>query len=140
MLSLKGKKPSDAITAPVVSKLALAAFRLAILAEKEGNFPDAKKSLSSSLRNNPDYTPAYIELAKILKKEGKIEDSKEIYYKLIELYPKFQEPYYRLANLYREKGRLILFKKYMKKCYDLNPTSKWGIKAKAALEETDAGE
>ena len=33
ILSLNGKKPSDAITAPFVSKLLAAAFRLAILAE-----------------------------------------------------------------------------------------------------------
>jgi len=126
---------NKALSNPLYLTPEVAYYRLALLDLREGKKKDAEKNLLRALRNNPDYIPAYIELAKLSESEGRTERAKEIYFRLIGLYPKLQYPYCALGEIYFKEDKRRLSRKYFKKCMEVDPNSELGIKAKLKLEE-----
>jgi LysM repeat protein len=120
--------PADIIKTGQVLKIPESSYRMIgkdthkTVAKKK----EAEKNLLRALRNNPDYIPAYLELARIFENEGKTEKAKEIYFRLINLYPKLQYPYCALGEVYLKEGKRKLSRKYFKKCMEINPARKRG--------------
>ncbi|SNR81486.1 tetratricopeptide repeat protein [Desulfurobacterium atlanticum] len=122
-----------ALENPLFLNPEVAYYKLALIEEKEGNLTLAKRHLTLAIRNNLDFAPAYVELGKLLEKEEKQEEAKELYYQIIKRFPKLQEAYYRLALIYLNEKNLPLAEKFIKKCYKINPDSRWGIKAQEVM-------
>ena len=56
-----------------------------------GNYDEAEKYLTEIITNDPDYVPAYMQLAQVKENLNKIEDAKDTYKKGIEAAKKNNE-------------------------------------------------
>jgi tetratricopeptide (TPR) repeat protein len=124
-----------ALSNPLYLTPEVAYYHLALLDLKENNLEGAKRNLSLAIRNNPDYAPAYVELAKILEKEGRYREAQDIYFRLINLFPNLQYPYCALGKLYLKLGDRENGVKFLKKCVQIDPSSELAADATRRLEE-----
>ncbi|UCH64698.1 MAG: tetratricopeptide repeat protein [Ignavibacterium sp.] len=75
LIELYEKNPDDSFVA----------YGIALEYISKGNFDEAEKYLSNIISNDPDYLPAYMQLAHVKENLNKIEEAKDSYKKGIEV-------------------------------------------------------
>lgn len=74
LLDLYDKDPNDSFVS----------YGIALEYISQENYKEAEKYLSSLIKNDPDYVPAYMQLAQIKEKLNNFDEAAEIYRKGIE--------------------------------------------------------
>ncbi len=69
LLELYSKDPNDSFVA----------YGIALEHISEGKYEQAEKYLTSLMERDPDYVPAYMQLARVKENLNKIEEAKEVY-------------------------------------------------------------
>jgi len=69
LLELYNKEPNDSFVA----------YGIALEHISAGNYEQAEKYLTSLMERDPDYVPAYMQLARVKENLDRIEEAKEVY-------------------------------------------------------------
>jgi protein O-GlcNAc transferase len=106
---------------PVAMKSAQEIFQQGRQARQEGNLTAAREYFQAAIRLEPNYVPAYNNLANILQAQGQIPEAIEIYERALALDPNLAALHCNLASLWQVQGELDRAISGYQRAIDLQP-------------------
>ncbi|MCP3103856.1 adventurous gliding motility TPR repeat lipoprotein GltE [Myxococcus sp. K15C18031901] len=86
------------------ANLAEAEYNLGVIAERQGNIPEAKNRYRAALTKKPSLRQASENLAIIEQNSGNVAGAVTLYQEVLQRYPDDAQSRARLAEIYRQKG------------------------------------